>query len=213
MELLPKILPSLLSGALTTVLLSLAAATGALVVGFATGFMRLSPFALLRVPATIYLEIFRNTSSLIQVYYFFYVLPFAGVYLEPFTTAVLVLSLNFGANICEVVRSSVLAIDRGQHQAAIALNMTAFGRYRRIILPQAVSIMLPAFGNYALEMVKTTSLVSVITITELTFSGAQLVQTFGHPTLVYSLILAMYFIMAIPIIFWNRRMERRYARR
>ncbi|MGO4668274.1 amino acid ABC transporter permease [Bosea sp. 2RAB26] len=208
MNLLIEISPVLLRGAYTTVLLTLVSGTCALLVGFAVGLARLARTRWLSIPLAIYIEVFRNTSSLVQIFYFFFVLPLIGIRLEAFTTGCLVLALNFGAYISEVVRSAILSIDRGQHDATIALNMPTSLSYRRIIIPQAIPVMLPAFGNYALELLKATSLVSLITITELTFSGAQLVQYYGHPTLIYMSIFVIYLLLALPLVALNKALER-----
>lgn len=208
MSLLLEIAPALLRGTYTTVLLTLVSGIGALFVGFTIGLARLARSRWLSIPLGIYVEVFRNTSSLVQIFYFFFVLPLVGIRLEAFTTGCLVLALNFGAYLSEVVRSAVLSIDRGQHDATTALNMPISLSYRRIIIPQAIPVMLPAFGNYALELLKATSLVSLITITELTFSGAQLVQYYGHPTFIYMSIFVIYLILALPLIAVNRALER-----
>lgn len=209
MDFLLQIFPTLARGALVTVLLTLTAGVAALAVGFAVGLARLVPSRWLSVPLAIYVEVFRNTSSLVQIFYFFFVLPLVGIRFDAFTTGCAVLALNFGAYLSEVVRSAILSVDRGQYHAAIALNMPVLLRYRRIIIPQAIPVMLPAFGNYALELLKATSLVSLITITELTFSGAQLVQFYGRPTEIYLSIFFIYLVLAIPFIVLNRGLEKR----
>ena len=204
-----QIAPVLGRGAFITVQVALVSAIGALVFGFAAGLARLSPHWWVRLPFSIYVELFRTTSSLVQVFYFFFVLPLIGVRLEAFQTGCLVLSLNFGAYVSEVVRSAVMSIEPGQRHAGIALSMTDSQIFRRIVLPQAIPVMLPALGNYALELLKATSLVSLITITELTFSGAQLVQFYGRPTSIYLAIFLIYLLLALPLVALNVRLERR----
>lgn len=208
-EFLIRIAPTLGRGALVSIEIALVAAVGAMVIGFITGLARLSPHWYVRLPFVVYVELFRSTSSLVQIFYFFYVLPLVGIKLDAFLTGTLVLSLNFGAYVSEVVRSAVQSVSPGQWQAGIALNMERGQIFRRIIFPQAVPVMLPALGNYALELLKATSLVSLITITELTFAGSQLVQFYGRPTTIYLAVFVIYLIMAMPIVALNNHLEKR----
>lgn len=208
-EFLIRIAPTLGRGALVSIQIALVAAVGAIVIGFITGLARLSPHWYVRLPFVVYVELFRSTSSLVQIFYFFYVLPLVGIKLDAFLTGTLVLSLNFGAYVSEVVRSAVQSVSPGQWQAGIALNMERGQIFRRIIFPQAVPVMLPALGNYALELLKATSLVSLITITELTFAGSQLVQFYGRPTTIYLAVFVIYLIMAMPIVALNNHLEKR----
>lgn len=208
-EFLIRIAPTLGRGALVSIQIALVAAVGAMVIGFVTGLARLSPHWYVRLPFVVYVELFRSTSSLVQIFYFFYVLPLAGIKLDAFLTGTLVLSLNFGAYVSEVVRSAVQSVSPGQWQAGIALNMERGQIFRRIIFPQAVPVMLPALGNYALELLKATSLVSLITITELTFAGSQLVQFYGRPTTIYLAVFVIYLIMAMPLVALNNHLEKR----
>ncbi len=208
-EFLIRIAPTLGRGALVSIQIALVAAVGAMVIGFVTGLARLSPHWYVRLPFVVYVELFRSTSSLVQIFYFFYVLPLVGIKLDAFLTGTLVLSLNFGAYVSEVVRSAVQSVSPGQWQAGIALNMERGQIFRRIIFPQAVPVMLPALGNYALELLKATSLVSLITITELTFAGSQLVQFYGRPTTIYLAVFVIYLIMAMPLVALNNHLEKR----
>jgi polar amino acid transport system permease protein len=208
-EFLIRIAPTLGRGALVSIQIALVAAVGAMVIGFITGLARLSPHWYVRLPFVVYVELFRSTSSLVQIFYFFYVLPLVGIKLDAFLTGTLVLSLNFGAYVSEVVRSAVQSVSPGQWQAGLALNMERGQIFRRIIFPQAVPVMLPALGNYALELLKATSLVSLITITELTFAGSQLVQFYGRPTTIYLAVFVIYLIMAMPLVALNNHLEKR----
>jgi polar amino acid transport system permease protein len=119
------------------------------------------------------------------------------------------LGLNYGAYGAEVVRSSILAIPKEQTEAAIALNMTWFQRTRLVILPQAFLIMLPTFGNLLIELLKGTSLVSLVTITDLTYQGVLLNTTTLKTTEIFSLMLVMYFVIAMPLTMGVRWLERR----
>jgi polar amino acid transport system permease protein len=210
---LEELLPPLLRGAAVTLALTVGGSAVAFVVAIAAGLARLSGRRLIRAAASTYVEVFRGSSLLVQVFYFFFVLPLVGIRLDPFTTGVVALGLNVGAYGSEVVRAAVLNVDPGQREAAIALNMSASLAMRRVILPQAFVAMLPPFANHLVELLKGTSLVSLITLTEVSFAGRQLLQQQGHALEIYSLVLLIYFAMAYPLTRLVRLLERRLARR
>lgn len=206
---LPDLMLALARGAAVTIEATVLSALVALVVSVVVGLMRLSPFRILRIAALIYVEIFRGTSALVQLFYFFFVLPLFGIDLSPMTAGVMALGLNFGAYGSEVVRAAVLNVPRGQHEAAIALNYPAGLAMRRIVFPQAMAAMMPPFGNLLIDLLKATSLLSLITIGDLTFAGKSLVQSQGQVTLVYSLVLVFYFVMALVLGNLMKAAERR----
>ena len=129
------------------------------------------------------------------------------------TAAVIALGLNYGAYGSEVVRSSVLALPKGQYEAAIALNMSPYGRMRRILLPQAFVQMLPSFGNLQIELLKGTSLVYLITLTDLTYQG-MILRTFdsSKTTEIFTCMLILYFIISYALTLIIRYIERRTIR-
>jgi polar amino acid transport system permease protein len=206
-------LPLILRGAAVTVELTVLTVIVAVILSFIAGLARLSSLRLVRFLVGVYVEVFRGTSSLVQIFFIFYVLPLYGLALEPVESAVLALGLNFGAYGSEIVRASVLSVNAGQHEAATALNMTRWLTMRRIILPQAVAAMLPPFGNLVIEIMKATSLVSVIGLTELTFTGKQLSEITARPGDVFSIVLVLYFVMALPFTRALRAVESRITRR
>lgn len=206
---LPDLMLALARGAAVTIEATVLSALVALVVSVVVGLVRLSPFRFLRIAALIYVEIFRGTSALVQLFYFFFVLPLFGIDLSPMTAGVMALGLNFGAYGSEVVRAAVLNVPRGQHEAAIALNYPAGLAMRRIVFPQAMAAMMPPFGNLLIDLLKATSLLSLITIGDLTFAGKSLVQSQGQVTLVYSLVLVFYFVMALVLGNLMKAAERR----
>jgi polar amino acid transport system permease protein len=187
------------------------AAVVALVLAFAIGFARLSPVGVLRAAATAYVEVLRGTSAMVQLFYLFFILPLFGVTLDPILTAVIGLGLNSSAYGSEIVRGAVLSIDQGQWEAARALDLSRALTLRLVILPQAIITMLPAFGNQLIDLLKATSLVSLITLTDLTFAGSRLINATGRPGAVWMLVLLMYFIMALPLSLGVRRLEARLA--
>lgn len=202
-----EFLPLLLRGAVTSLEITATATLLGLSFAFLAALARISRSRVLRVIAAVYVEVFRGTSALVQIFYFFYVLPFLGLNLDAFLAGVLALSLNQGAYGTEVVRAAVLGVDRGQREAAIALNMSPFVTLRRIILPQALVAMLPPFGNLVIETLKASSLLSLITITDLAFAGKQLLKRTGDITVVYLLVLLIYWVMSLGIAELIRRAE------
>jgi len=206
------VLESLLSGAAVTLQVTVLAATLALFMAFVAGLARLSRWRAVRLATTVYVELFRGTSTIVQLYYFFFVLPLVGVYLAPLETAVLVLGLNTGAYGSEVVRAAILNVPRAQVEATVALNMPRAVAMRRVIIPEAVQTMLPPFGNLLIEMMKSTALTSLITISDLAFQGRQWARNTGQVTETYVLVLLIYFLIAFPLARGVRVVERRVGR-
>jgi polar amino acid transport system permease protein len=159
-----------------------------------------------------YVEIFRGTSALVQLFWLFFVLPQFGLSLEPFTVAVLGLGLNVGAYGAEVVRGAILAVPRGQWEATLALNMTRGQALRRIILPHAFVAMIPPWGNLFIELLKSTALVSLITLTDLAFKAQQLNQTTMKTLPIFTLVLLMYLAMSLCLTIGMRVLENRASR-
>ncbi|HLP67286.1 MAG TPA: ectoine/hydroxyectoine ABC transporter permease subunit EhuC [Rhizobium sp.] len=202
----------ILEGAWVTVQLTLMGSALALVAAFAAGLGRLSRFMAVRALATTYIEFFRGTSIFVQLFWAYFVLPFAGITLTPLQAGVLALGLNVGAYGAEVVRGAVKAIGREQREACIALNLTRRQAMRHVILPQALPLMLPTFGNNAIELLKGTAVVSLISLTDMTFQ-AQVVRAQTGSTLIpFATILVLYFLMASVISFGMRWLERRATR-
>jgi polar amino acid transport system permease protein len=205
------LLEPLLRGAVVTVELTILAAIFGSVLALAAGFGRLSKRRAIRTVTSVYVEVFRGTSAVVQIFFVFFVLPFVGISLPAFATGVVALGLNFGAYGSEIVRAAIVNVDPGQRDAVVALNMTPATAMRRVIFPQALVAMLPPFGNLLIELLKGTSLVSLITLTELTFAGKLLVRTEGRRDEVYVLVLLIYFLLAYPLTLLVRTAERRLA--
>lgn len=156
------------------------------------GLMRLSHHLLVRGVATVYIEIFRGTSLLVQLFWIFFVLPLFGLPLEKFTAGFLAVGMNLGAYGAEVVRGAIQSVPRGQYEAALALNMSPATRMRRIIFPQALVLMLPPWGNLLIELLKGTALVALISVTDLMFEAKQIngstflsIEAFGTALIIY----------------------------
>ena len=167
----------------------------ALMVAFAAGIARLSELRAVRWPTACFVEVFRGTSALVQLFFLFFVLPLLGVELSPLATGVLALGLNIGSYGSEVVRGAILSVPRGQVEAAVALNMSPWRRMRSVVLPRRARDA-TALWNLAIDLLKSTALVSLITLPDLTFE-AQILRTATADTLtIFTLVLAMYFAMA-----------------
>ena len=202
----------ILQGALVTAKLTVMGTALALVMAFTAGLARLAPFAPLRWLARAYVEFFRGTSIFVQLFWVYFVLPFAGVSLSPLQAGVLALGLNVGAYGAEVVRGAVLSVPRDQFEACIAVNLSRFQRMRHVILPQALPLMLPTFGNNAIELLKGTAVVSLISLSDMTFQ-AQVVRAQTGSTLIpFATILVLYFAMSLLIGAGMRWLERRVTR-
>ena len=202
----------LIEGLWVTVHIAVLAAIMAIFFAFLAGLLRLAPSYLVRSIIMVYVEIFRGTSLLVQLFWLYFVLPHFGVSLDPFTVAVVGLGLNWGAYGSEIVRGAVVAVSKGQYEAATALNMSPMTRLLRIILPQAAIAMLPPFGNLFIELLKGTALVSLITLNDLTFKAVQMNQATFRTTEIFVVVLVLYFIVALLITAGMRWTERRASR-
>ena len=198
--------PRLLSGTgITIVQFFLAAALG-VVISLGAGLMKLAPNRILRGFAITYIEIFRGTSLVVQLYWIFFVLPLLGVTIDKFTAGYLAVGMNIGAYGAELVRGGILSVPRGQWESALAIGMSPAKRMRRIILPQALVNMLPPWGNLMIELLKGTALVSLISVADLMFESRQInastylsAQVFGAALIIYY-ILARFFVT--PFMRW-----------
>lgn len=198
-------------GAIVTVELAILGCALALVVAFIAGLGRLSRHWYLRWLATAYIEFFRGTSIFVQLFWAYFVLPLFGLPLTPLQAAVLALGLNVGAYGAEVVRGAVLSIGRGQYEASLACNLTHYQTMRYVVLPQAFVVMLPTFGNNAIELLKGTAIVSLISLADMTFQAQVVRAQTGSTAVPFLTILILYFLMATVLSVTTRRLERRLA--
>ena len=205
------LLPTMMRGVSVTIRLTLMASALALVVALIAGISRLSDNIFVRVATGIYIEIFRGTSVLVQLFWIYFVLPRLplNITISAFEAGVLALGLNIGAYGAEVVRGALQSVPKGQTEAAIALNMSPTLRMWRIILPQALIRMIPPFGNLLIELLKATSLVSLITLADVTFQTQTLRQSVERTQELYLLLLVVYFTIAYPLTMMVRWLENR----
>jgi polar amino acid transport system permease protein len=201
-------LPRLLEGLLVTVEATVLGFALAVIVSFTVGLALEIPSRAVRAVLRMYVEVFRGTSALVQIFYFFYVLPLLGVELDAMTAGVLALGLNFGAYGSEIVRGAIAGVPRGQREAALALGLKPVSTMRRIILPQAVLAMIPPFGNVLIDLMKATSLLSLITVSDLAFVGREILQARGNALEAYLPLLVLYFALAVVLGRLVQRTER-----
>lgn len=186
----------LLSGSLVTVQQTLLASFLAVFIALTMGLMRLSGSFAVRGLATCYIELFRGTSLLVQLYWIFFVLPLFGITMEKFTAGYVAVGMNLGAYGAEVVRGAIQSVPRGQYEASLALNMSPITRMRRIIFPQAIIIMIPQWGNLFIELLKATALVSLISVADLMFESKQINATTFLSAQSFGIALVIYYVMA-----------------
>ena len=205
-------MPGLLQGTWLTLQIAVVGCLLAVAMATIAALCRLYGPRPLRWLAVTYVEFFRGTSALVQLFWLFFVLPDFGISMEPFTVAVLGLGLNVGAYGAEVVRGAIQGIQRGQWEATTALNMTRWQALRRIILPQAFVAMIPPWGNLFIELLKSTALVSLITMSDLTFK-AKTLNDFSLKTIpIFSLALLFYLVLSLAITIGMRWLERASVR-
>ncbi|HWR07357.1 amino acid ABC transporter permease [Sporomusa sp.] len=161
-------LPVLGQGALVTIYLSLAAMVGAVLLGLLVALMRISKVKIFEQTARVYVSFFRGTPLLVQLLILYFGLTSFHIVLDPFAAALIGLILHFGAYISEIFRATILSISRGQWEAALSLGMTNSQVLGRIVLPQATRISIPPLWNCLIDILKSSSLSSVVTVPELT---------------------------------------------
>lgn len=204
----------LMQGAWVTIQLTFYSTILGAILSFAAGIGKTSSNLAVRSFAIAYIEIFRGTSLLVQLFWLYFALPVAGqmigvdLRLPPVVAGVLALSLNIGAYGAEVVRGAIEAVSKDQYEAAKALNFTPRKTLWRIALPQAIPEMMPSFGNLAIQNLKDTALVSLISLSDLAFRAEQLRNFTQDSTTIYTMALLMYFGLALVLTAMMKLLER-----
>ena len=196
-----------------SIYLSLFGFVTAMIVGFIVGLIRFLRIPVLRNLLQVYVEGMRGLPFLMILYFLFYILPFFDIRLTSFETAVLALTLHTGAYISEIVRGSLLAIPKTQHESAQSLALSIRQRLQYVIIPQAVSLSLPPLAGQIVLHIKDTSVVSIIALTELTRIGRIQMQTNGQPLLTYAILAAFYFALCYPVLKLSISLEGRIAKK
>jgi polar amino acid transport system permease protein len=191
---------ALLDGTWVTVQVTLLAASLGTILSVLSGLAGLSPVRGIRWANQVYVDFFRGTSAIVQLFWIVFALPLMGVSISPFVGGIVTLGLNMGSYGSEVVRAAIRAVPRGQTEASIALNLTPWDRMRHIVFPQAAVAMLPPYGNLLIELLKASALVSLVTLSDLTFEAQKLrVNGTASTPVLFSLILVIYFMLALAI--------------
>ena len=211
MSLVITLADALFSGLKITLEVTFFSAILACVIAFAAGIARLARQRWIRAIAAVYVEGFRSTSALVVMFWLYFALPLVGPQLTALQAGVLALGLSYGAYGAEIVRGAIVQVPRGQWEAATALNLSASQRMRYVVLPQAILAMLPPLGNLLVDLLKATSLVSLITLSDLTFEGRILQGTLGHPLEIFALVLLLYFVVNFVLTRLVRLLERRIS--
>ncbi|WP_428030954.1 amino acid ABC transporter permease [Ancylobacter sp.] len=193
----------LMTTSLTVVVILLA---GVLAIPLALA--RLSTTRWIRWPADFYVEFIRATPLILQLIYIYYVLPSAGIRLEPVTAAIIGLTVNYSAFMSEVYRSGIQAVPKSQYEAAQSLGLGRTVTFFKIVFPQAFRMVLPALGNYLIALFKDTALASVVTVQELMFSGQIIAARNYQYFTVYTVTAILYFAVGFPAALLVRRLER-----
>ena len=207
-------LPLLLRGVVVTVELWIVAFATGLSFGFAVSLARISQRAWVNAPAIAYVEIFRNTPVLVQLIWFYYAFPIVlGQQLTPFVAATLALTLNTSAYCAEIFRGGIVSIARGQWEGAKAIGMTRSMTRRRIIVPQVMKRMLPAFTHRGIELATVTSLASLLAVNEIMYQGRLLSSTYYRPLEILTVVALIYLVLIYPGSYLSARLERKLAAR
>ena len=200
-------------GLLNTLRVTGAALAFGVPLGLVLALMRLSPSRALRWPAGAVIEVFRTTPPLVQLFWFFFALPILiKVEMTPYVAAVLTFSIQSAAFFAEVFRGGIVSVERGQWDGARAIGMTHGQALRRIVLPQAVKRMIPAFMERAIELMKTTTLVATIAYADLLFAANELSQKSFRPLETYTVVSLIYFFVIFLASQLARLLELRLAR-
>ncbi|MCA1588478.1 MAG: amino acid ABC transporter permease, partial [Chloroflexi bacterium] len=162
--------------------------------------------------ASFYVSLFRGTPLLLQIYFIYFGLPQLGIVLPAIPAGVAALSLNYGAYMTEIFRAGIQAVPRGQREAAEALGIPEQLVMRRIVLPQAVRIVIPAIGNDFIAMLKDSALVSTITVHETLFMAQRIGRSAFEPIAALIIAGAVYWTLTIIFSFFQEKLERRLAR-
>jgi polar amino acid transport system permease protein len=202
-------LPILLKGAVITVEVTVLSFLLSSVIGLGLALMRLSPIQAVSTAGATIVNIIRGLPIIVQLFYIYFVLPDVGIQLTAFQAGVIGLGIAYSAYQAENFRAGIEAVDHGQLEAAQAIGMRMPLVMRRVVLPQAFRIALPPYGNTLVMMLKDSSLVSTITVAEMTRAGQLIASSTFQNMAVYTLVALLYLVMSLPLVFGLRRLERR----
>ncbi|HEX9026536.1 MAG TPA: amino acid ABC transporter permease [Clostridium sp.] len=211
-ELLKDSLPSLLSGLGVTIEIAVISLILAVILGIILGIFSISTSKILKGIATVYIGIIRGTPLMIQALFLFFGVGQAlNIRFDPMIAATITLTINASAYMAEIFRGGIQAVDNGQMEAARSLGLGYYKAMRKVILPQAIKIMVPSILNQFIVTLKDTSILSVISIRELTLSGQIIIARNFQPMNMYAIVAAMYLIIITLLTLVSRYIERRLS--
>ena len=210
--LLREAAPVMLTGAGYTLMFAMAAMLGGLAIGFPVALLRMAKSRWLRGPSALYVSLMRGTPLLVQIFVIYYGLPGIGVEFTPVTAGILALSLNSAAYLSESLRGAIASISPGQWRASLSLGLSHWQTLGHIILPQALRVAVPSMSNTLISLIKDTSLVSVITVTELMLTTREVIATTFKPLPLYLAAAAVYWCMSLVFEALQRRIEKKLNR-
>jgi len=203
----------LLTGAMWTLVLSLMAFVGGGLVGFLVALGRTSPWRTLRIVAGFYVTVVQGTPLLIILFITYFGLPTLGYSISPLLAAGLSLTIYVGAYLGEIWRGCLQSVPKAQWEAAECLALSKTSRMFQVILPQAIRIATPPTVGFCVQIIKNTSLASVVGFVELARAGQLINNSIFEPFLIYVIVAALYFCLCYPVSLLSRRLERRGAAR
>ena len=206
-----EFLPILLQGAVVTVQVTVLSFLLSSAIGLVLALGKLSPVRTISVCASTVINVIRGLPIIVQLFYIYFVLPDIGIQLTAFQAGVIGLGIAYSAYQAENFRAGIEAVDPGQREAALAMGMRPALLLRRVILPQAFRIALPPYGNTLVMMLKDSSLVSTITVAEMTRAGQLIASSTFQNMTVYTLVALLYLAMSLPLVWGLRRLEGRFG--
>lgn len=212
MELVLQNLDFLLKGAYYTLLITMVSMFFGFILALIVAFARLKGNLVVRNIAIFYVSVFRGTPILVQIFIIYYGLPDYGIRLGPLTAAFLSLSLNIGAYLSETFRGAILSVSKGQTEAAMSLGFTPWQTTYKVVLPQAARVAIPPMGNTFIGMLKETSLVSIVTVTELLRTAQLLIAQYYIAMPFYIAIAVMYWLMSMLFSHLLTRVEKKLSK-
>jgi polar amino acid transport system permease protein len=202
-------LPILLQGVQLTVLITLASLVVSTLLGLVWAVMRVSGIAVLAGFSAVMINILRGIPIIVQLFYIYFVMPDFGLSLTAVQAAIIGLGIAYSAYQAENFRAGIEAVDRGQVEAALSIGMGWGMTMRRVILPLAIRIALPPYGNIMIMMLKDSSQASTITVAELALQGKLIASSTFKNTSVYTMVALMYLALSLPLILLVRHFEAR----
>ncbi|MEE7501968.1 amino acid ABC transporter permease [Methylobacterium mesophilicum] len=200
-------LPILLQGVQLTILITVASLVVSTLLGLVWAVMRVSGIAILAGFSAVMINILRGIPIIVQLFYIYFVMPDFGLSLTAVQAAIIGLGIAYSAYQAENFRAGIEAVDRGQVEAALSIGMGWGMTMRRVILPQAIRIALPPYGNIMIMMLKDSSQASTITVAELALQGKLIASSTFKNTSVYTLVALMYLALSLPLILLVRHFE------